>query len=145
MDLSETLGAITAVIEAHVAIEAAGFVSIDLYDGNLLYSDRIHLIDIDEYRPAPYRRSDQRFLGSKRFMAPEEHQPGALLDSRTMVFQLGRTAAVLLDPPLGQDLRRATFMISVIDRATQVDPADRFQTVRAFSSAWVTAVAEGPV
>lgn len=142
MELAEVLVAIGAVIDVHVSIEAAGFVSVDLYDGNLLYSDRIHLIDVDEYRPTPYTRSDERFLGSKRFMAPEEFRQGATLDSRTMVFQLGRTAAVLLNPPLGADCARAKPVAEVIGRATSHDPAQRFQTVGDLRRAWLARVAD---
>ena len=35
-------------------------------------------------------------FGSSRFMAPEEFERGALIDERTNVFTMGRTAAVLL-------------------------------------------------
>jgi serine/threonine-protein kinase len=83
------LGAIEEVIELHAAIDEAGFVSIDLYDGNMLYDDRIHMIDVDEYRPSPHVLDADRTLGSTRFMAPEESRRGATLDSRTTVFQLG--------------------------------------------------------
>lgn len=136
LETTEVLAAIEAVIEAHVAIERAGFVSIDLYDGNLLYGDRIHLIDVDEYRPTPYLRRDDRFLGSKRFMAPEEQVTGATLDSRTMVFQLGRLAAVLLDPPQGVSLSRTPYLRALVARATDPEPSRRFQTAAALLKAW---------
>lgn len=37
-----------------------------------------------------------RMFGSTRFIAPEELQLGALIDERTNVFVMGRTALVLL-------------------------------------------------
>ncbi|OYU68980.1 MAG: hypothetical protein CFE28_02625 [Alphaproteobacteria bacterium PA2] len=127
--LEDVLHASKDVIDVHRAIEAAGFVSIDLYDGNLLYNDRIHLIDVDEYRPSPFILDAPRTLGSTRFMAPEEFLRGARLDSRTMVFQLGRTLAVLLDPPAGNSLDRCPALGPIIGRATAHDPEARYQTV----------------
>ncbi len=131
--LSEVLRAISDLIDAHKAIEAAGFVSIDLYDGNLLYSDRIWLIDVDEYRPQPFILDGPRTLGSTRFMAPEEFRRGSSLDSRTMVFQLGRAMGVLLDPPSGEVSDRCPALTPVIARATAPDPAGRYQTVADFA------------
>gem|GEM_PF-5735888 len=127
--LRDVLRAICDVIDVHVAIEAAGFVSIDLYDGNLLYNDRVHLIDVDEYQPAPFRLDAPRTFGSTRFRAPEEYHQGAWLDSRTMVFQLGRAMAVLLDPPSGDNLDRCPALGPVIGHATASDPEARYQTV----------------
>ena len=136
LPLSEVLDAVEAIIDVHVAIERAGFVSIDLYDGNLLYSDRIHLIDIDEYERAPFRLTAERTLGSTRFMAPEEFSRGSILDSRTMVFQLGRAAAVLLDPPEGATLERTPALAPLVARATMPDPEARYQTVAELAKAW---------
>lgn len=127
--LSDVIRAIRDVIDVHRVIDEAGFVSIDLYDGNLLYRDRVFLIDVDEYRPAPFRLDTPRTLGSTRFMAPEEFHQGAWLDSRTMVFQLGRAMAVLLDPPRGEYPDRCPALGPVIRQATAPDPEARYPTV----------------
>ena len=127
--LPEVLRAMGDIVDVHRAIEAAGFVSIDFYDGNMLYGDRIWLIDVDEYRPQPFVLDGQRTLGSTRFMAPEEFQQGARLDSRTMVFQLGRALAVLLDPPSGERLDRCAALAPVIHKATASAPESRYQSV----------------
>ncbi|MGH6971268.1 MAG: hypothetical protein ACREEQ_06620 [Caulobacteraceae bacterium] len=137
--LHETLDAIWTVIDVHRAIAAAGFVSIDLYDGNMLYGDRLHLIDVDEYERSPHRLVEERTPGSTRFMAPEEFRKGSLLDERTCVFHLGRTVAVLLDPPEGLSLARAPRLQPLVERATDPDPDRRFQTVEALASAWIAA------
>jgi len=132
--LPEVLRAIGDIVDVHRAIEAAGFVSIDLYDGNLLYNDQIWLIDVDEYQPQPFVLDGPRTLGSTRFMAPEEFQQGASLDSRTMVFQLARAIAILLDPPSGEVLDRCPSLSSIIAKATSADPAHRYQTVAAMAA-----------
>ena len=127
--LSVVLRAIHDVVDLHKAIDAAGFVSIDLYDGNLLFGEKIWLIDVDEYRLQPYVLNEPRTLGSTRFMAPEEFVQGSILDSRTMVYQLGRAMAVLLDPPSGQTADRCPELSSIIGKATQADPGYRYQKV----------------
>jgi serine/threonine-protein kinase len=131
--------AVDAVIEVHALVNAAGFVSIDFYDGNLLYTDRVHVIDIDEYQRAPFVLDADRTPGSTRFMAPEEFRRGALLDGRTTVFQLGRTAAVLFDPPNGEDLALAPDrLVPVIERAIAPNPDDRFADASELLRAWRT-------
>lgn len=132
--LSVVLRAIHDIVDVHKAIEAAGFVSIDLYDGNLLFGEKIWLIDVDEYRQKPYVLDAPRTLGSTRFMAPEEFVQGSILDSRTMVFQLGRAMAVLLDPPSGQVADRCPELSPIIARATEADPVRRYQKVEEMSA-----------
>jgi serine/threonine-protein kinase len=135
------LAAIETVIEVHALINKAGFVSIDLYDGNLLYDDRVHVIDIDEYRPAPFVLDADRTLGSTRFMAPEEFVRGATLDARTTVFQLGRTAAVLFDPPQGLNRGHVPIaLVPIIARATADEPDDRFEDAGTLLHAWRSAL-----
>ena len=69
------VAAIDTILSAHERVAAAGFVSVDLYDGCFLYDfDRpeMRLIDLDEYRPAPFVVDADRLPGSRRYMAPEE-------------------------------------------------------------------------
>jgi hypothetical protein len=136
LPISSLRHALGAIIDVHAAIERAGFVSIDFYDGNLLYSDRIHLIDVDEYQPSPFTLSNDRTPGSTRFMAPEEFCRGAILDSRTMVFHLGRAAAILIDPPTGTNLDRMRAVIPLVEQATKPEPDKRYQTAAEFAVAW---------
>jgi serine/threonine protein kinase len=87
--------AVEQVLQAHLAIAAAGWVAGDLYDGCVLYDEataRMSLVDLDEYRPRPFLLHGDRAPGSTRYMAPEEFRRGALIDHRTTVFALGRTA-----------------------------------------------------
>ena len=51
------------------AIAAAGFVSCDLYDGCFLYDfarSSMRLVDLDEYRPGPFRVGPTRLPGITR-------------------------------------------------------------------------------
>jgi hypothetical protein len=57
LDPDEIRAAIEMILDAHLAIAANGFVSVDLYDGCLLYDFEhmtMDLINRDEYRPGPF-------------------------------------------------------------------------------------------
>lgn len=128
------LGAVDTVMDAHLAVARAGFVSVDLYDGCFLYDFEqgvLHLIDLDEYRPGPFVVDGPRLPGSTRYMAPEEHVSGATIDERTTVFHLGRVVDQLLGPGRCTAAQR-----QVAEAATHPDPADRFASVEAMLAAW---------
>jgi serine/threonine-protein kinase len=128
---------VSDVLDAHVAIEAAGWVAVDFYDGCVLHdlgTARTTLVDLDLYHRGPYMLDRERQYGSTRFMAPEEWRRGARVGTRTTVFTLGRTARVLLGEP-GR-WRGSTEQEAVVDRATRPDPADRWPSVAALAQAW---------
>jgi serine/threonine-protein kinase len=129
------------VFDLHAAQARAGWVASDFYDGCLLYdfaAARLWVMDLDTYRLGPFRNDMGRMFGSDRFMAPEEHELGALIDERTTVFTLGRAALVFLsDGTLNAEaFRGPRALLHVATRACAPDPADRFQTVAALLAAW---------
>jgi serine/threonine-protein kinase len=132
--------ALDRILDAHLVVEDAGRVAVDFYDGALLYdftADVMRLVDLDEYRPGPFVLDEERLPGSSRYMAPEEFRRGALIDTRTTVFTLGRAARLLLDAgDEERDWRGSAAQLAVIGRATRAEPARRFETVREFSAAW---------
>ncbi|WP_327729577.1 serine/threonine protein kinase [Streptomyces sp. NBC_00487] len=132
--------AIDRVLDAHLAVEAAGHVAVDLYDGALLYdftAHQTHLVDLDEYRPGPFVLDAERLPGSTRLMAPEEFERGAVIDIRTTVYVLGRIARLLLDAGDEERAWRGTAaQLAVLERATRPDPAERFARVQGFAEAW---------
>jgi serine/threonine protein kinase len=134
-------GAIDTILAAHETVAAAGFVSVDLYDGCFLYDfDRhqMRLIDLDEYRTGPFTVDADRLPGSKRYMAPEEFQRGSTIDERTTVFHLGRTISELLDSEHGS--RCSASQRRVVQAATEEAPRARHQSVGALVEAWWAAV-----
>jgi serine/threonine-protein kinase len=134
LDPGEIRAAIEAILDAHLTITAASFVSVDLYDGCFLYDfdhRRMHLIDLDEYRLGPFVVAQDRLPGSTRYMAPEEFTRGATIDERTTVFHLGRTITELLGPT---GLSAAE--LNVARRATHADPEQRFADVEQMTSTW---------
>lgn len=132
--------ALARILDAHLAVEDAGHVSVDLYDGALLYdftAHEMHLVDLDEYRPGPFVLEAERLPGSTRFMAPEEYERGAVIDIRTTVYVLGRTARLLLDAGDEERAWRGTAaQLAVLERAMAPDPGERFAGVRELANAW---------
>ncbi|MFJ7180161.1 serine/threonine protein kinase [Streptomyces massasporeus] len=141
------LRAIERLLDAHLAVEAAGFVAVDLYDGAFLYDfdvGELRLIDLDEYRPGPFTLEADRLPGSRRFMAPEEWRRGCRIDTRTTVHALGRALRLLLDAGDGERAWRGTAeQLAVVRRATRADPGERFTGVGELVSAWRRSVSRG--
>ena len=137
LPIDEVTAALNTIIDAHVAIAAAGYVAVDLYDGCFLYdfdARAMWLIDLDEYRRGAFRVEDDRLPGSTRYMAPEEFRRGDLIDVRTTVFNLGRAITFLLGDRDGWRGSAAQFEVAA--RATASKPDDRFPNVAALSEAW---------
>ncbi len=135
LDPREQAAALDVVFRLHVKLAQRGWIASDFYDGSLIYDfahRRMHVVDLDSYRDAPFTNDMGRMFGSDRFMAPEEYELGARIDERTTVFTLGRTVAQLSS--LGTDAAA-----ELIARACDADPRRRFDTVAQFYEAWVAA------
>lgn len=138
---SEIANLLDAIYDLHAALAERGWVACDFYDGAMIYDfqrRRVRAIDLDNYRLGAFVNDKGRMFGSSRFMAPEEFKLGALIDERTTVFTLGRTAAVLLSDGT---FDRATFrgsdaQLEAARIACRPSPDDRFQTVPEFRAAW---------
>ncbi|MFJ7590257.1 hypothetical protein ACIQZO_23300 [Streptomyces sp. NPDC097617] len=127
-------------MSAHLAVEQAGLVAVDFYDGCMLYDFEDHemvLCDLDEYRPGPFTLEADRLPGSRRYMAPEEFVRGAVIDIRTTVFTLGRALRLLLDAGDEEEQWRGTpGQLAVIKKATAAEPERRFHSVCSLVNAW---------
>lgn len=141
---AERRAALEAVFRVHVKLAERGYVASDFYDGCLLYDfvkRALFVIDLDNYRDAPFTNEMGRMFGSTRFMAPEEHALGARIDQRTTVFTLGRTVQQFL--AAGGEASQG--VAELIARACQTEPAQRFGSVLEFYGAWaVVSRAESP-
>ncbi len=141
LPLVEVEAAIDSILDAHVAVTAAGFVAVDLYDGCLLYdftARQMRLIDLDEYRPGPFVLDADRLPGSRRYMAPEEFVRGAVIDQRTTVYNLGRMMHHLLDFPVGC-WRGSPAQRALVNQTTEVLPARRIADVATMTCVWRSA------
>jgi len=129
--------ALDAIYDVHVELARAGWVAIDFYDGCLMYDfprGELRLIDLDMYHRGPFRNAMGRMFGSTRFMAPEEHELGALIDERTTVFTMGRAAHVFLGE--GDGFRGTPAQRAAVTRACAPERAQRFESLAAFVAAW---------
>jgi serine/threonine protein kinase len=134
-------GRLDAVFDLHHELAGAGWIAVDFYDGSLIYdfkSGGLGIVDLDMYREGPFRNEMGRMFGSTRFMAPEEFELGALIDERTNVFVMGRTALVFLsDGTLDADAFRGTRdLFEVVERACEPERSRRYDSMAAFYSAW---------
>jgi serine/threonine protein kinase len=144
------LGVFDQLLDAHRALEGAGWTACDLYDGCLMVdlgTGQLTLIDLDTYRLGASTNDMGRMFGSTRFMAPEEFELGATLDARTTVFTLGRIVRHF-GTSLSEDL--ADFCgggdaAGVIERATRPERSERFATVGELVGAWSAARGLGPI
>ena len=145
LPISEILKALNQIFELHHALAQVGWVANDFYDGSLIYDfacQEIRVIDLDGYREGPSVNGMGRMFGSSRYMAPEEFERGALIDERTTVFTLGRTAANLLsDGTLARSaFRGSDAQFEVVCRACQTSREQRFASVADFYTAWLEAI-----
>ena len=134
---SEIATALDQVLTLHVALEQAGWVAGDFYDGCLMYdvaTRRIVVMDFECYRLGAYVNDRGRLPGSTRFMAPEELRLGATIDARTTVFNLGRMLEIFL---LAQHDLPA--VAAVVGRATAEAPEARPASVADLHTAWSAA------
>ena len=79
----QLFGVFDVLIDLHMALAAAGWIAVDLYDGCLivdLASGSLAVIDLDTYRRGPSVNDMGRMFGSSRFMAPEDFELGAVID-----------------------------------------------------------------
>jgi len=132
---------LTALIDAHVALCAAGWVACDFFDGAMIHdfeSGRLSLVDLDHYHAGPFVNEAGRIPGSTRFMAPEEFEKGAAIDERTTVFNLGRAIANFLGDggPARAAFRGKDRQHAAMSRACRSAPAERFATVAELAAAW---------
>ena len=89
MPLKQKLSVFQAALDFHRYVAEKGYVSVDFYDGCVLYeteTGRPLLCDVDAYHQAPFCNPIGRMWGSTRFMAPEEYCKGAPIDEATMVY-----------------------------------------------------------
>jgi len=136
----EIARALDSVIELHVALEVAGWVANDFYDGCLMYdfaARSIKVIDFECYRRGSFVNDRGRLMGSTRFMAPEEFTLGATIDSRTTVFNLARMVEIFL---LARN--EVPAIHAVTSKATMASPSDRYESVAQFHDAWTPVAME---
>ncbi len=127
------LAVLAAIYDLHVQLVQRGWIAVDFYDGCLMYDferQAAHIVDLDTYHLGAFTNQMGRMFGSTRFMAPEEFERGALIDERTTVFTMGRTAVVCL----GDDIGGA--MGEVVGRACRPEREERYPSMEEFYAAW---------
>ena len=138
----EIVDLLNDVFDLHVELGKRGWIANDFYDGSMIYDFQrreLHVVDLDTYHRGPFTNHMGRMFGSKRFMAPEEFELGAMIDERTTVFTMGRIAAVLLSDssPDREPFKGSDAQYEIMLQACRKDPDARFQTVAEFLDTWL--------
>lgn len=144
LPVAEILCVLDVIYDLHDELSTKRWIAVDFYDGCLIYDftrRKLHVVDLDLYHQGPFVNAMGRMFGSSRYMAPEEFEMGALIDERTTVFTLGRSAANLLSDGT---LARAPFRGSdeqykVVSRACRPSRRERFTTISEMNAAWCAA------
>jgi serine/threonine protein kinase, bacterial len=123
-----------------------GYVAIDFYDGSIMYDfekDVTTICDVDFFARTPYINTMGRMWGSSRFMSPEEHELGAVIDEVTNVFTLGATAFMVFgddrDHSFGKrNANRGLFEVAT--KANSPSRVERYRSIEEFCMAWGNAM-----
>jgi serine/threonine protein kinase, bacterial len=136
LPLAEKANALRVLFSALAAVTEAGYVLVDIYEGNIIYDyDRkqVWLFDWDlSEKGNGFSLAMDRNYGSSRLMAPEEFQRDAWIDQRSNVFNLGRLATLAL-PDDGP-------WFSILAQATSPTRLNRHATVREFADAFAAVI-----
>lgn len=134
--------AMEQILNFHIEVERRGYVSVDLYDGSLIYDfDKkfMKICDIDLYRKGSFTNTMGRMWGSSRFMSPEEFELGAPIDAVTNVFNMGAMAFALLGGEKDRSYARwdaGEVLYQVVTRAVSADRSQRYATIAELGEAW---------
>ncbi|MFI6423626.1 hypothetical protein [Promicromonospora sp. NPDC050880] len=142
LPLPARVDAVRQIYDFHVHAAARGWVAVDLYDGSVMLdpaTGRVTLCDLDLYERAPVVNRMGRMWGSTRFMSPEEHELGAVIDEVTNVVALGALAHTFLGDD--ETKSRAAWagsdaLFDVAARALRPERGARWPSVAALAEAW---------
>lgn len=142
LPFAEKATALSTLFSALSAITEAGYVLVDMYEGNIMYDyeqKRIWLFDWDLcHQGDGFALTMDRNYGSSRLMASEEYQRGSWIDQQSNVFNLGRLATLVLSGAEGP-------WSPILAQATDPIRQHRHATVRQFVDAFAAAVLKGIV
>ncbi|UPJ19064.1 serine/threonine protein kinase [Bacillus cereus] len=134
-----------SIFSFHTYVEKKNYVSIDFYDGSILYNfntNETKICDIDLYSKKPYINRMGRLWGSSRFMSPEEFELNAIIDERTNVFNMGAMTFSLLGGEKDRSFIKweaSKELYEVAYRAVNENRAERYASVTEFYDSWLNA------
>jgi serine/threonine-protein kinase len=143
LSIEKRMESIKTIFEFMMSVESKNYVAVDFYDGSILYdfqTDTTKICDIDFFHKKPMvNDKGEDYWGSKRMKAPEEYELGALIDSDTNVFGIGRLILGLLGDENDYSIDKweaKEYLYEIVIKATNPDRAKRFQTIEEFYDAW---------
>jgi aminoglycoside phosphotransferase (APT) family kinase protein len=132
----------SAILDFHIHVIKKGYVSIDFYDGSILYDfhkEKTLICDIDLYSKRPYINKMGRMWGSSRFMSPEEFTHGSVIDELTNVYLIGATAFALFGGEKDRSIdkwRLSEKLYEIALKAVSEEREKRQQSLAEFKCEW---------
>ena len=121
-------------------LHAQNIIHRDIKPSNMiLQGDKIRLIDFDAARIfKDGKEEDTNLLGTKGYAPPEQFGYGQT-DQRSDIYSLGVTMKILLGSNCGERLK------DILDKCTELDPKNRFQSVDELKAALLEVGEDGGV
>ena len=146
LPVSKRLKSLEKLFAFHKHVEEKGYLAVDFYDGSIMYdfeNDTTTICDIDYYHKKPLINTlGRKYWGSSRFKAPEENELNAVIDERTNVYTMGAMAFCLLGGERDHSFEKwdaSKSLYQVALHATELNPNNRYCSVREFYSEWLHA------
>ena len=163
LPVPKKLAAVEVLFSLLRNVAEKGYAAVDFYDGSILYdfeTDKLTICDIDLFQKSPAvndRGAD--WYGTKRLKAPEEYEPGGIIDERTTLFTLGAMIFDFFGDFSAGEIKRRYVQNRFVPcdasrwqlnaesyraaaRAVCADRAGRWQSIAAFWDAWRHAAAK---
>lgn len=149
-DQTTMLNIFTSICIGVAALHEAGVFHRDINPNNVLYfeGNRIVVSDLGlarkKIRESQTHNSSKGAYGTAFYDAPEQYVAFENADVRTDVYQLGKTLYALLTGrhPHTVDAKKVSpFLFHIIDKATQTEPDERYQTVAEMQKAITSFIA----
>jgi len=134
---AEALRVLREIAEGVAVLHRHRIVHRDLTPGNILFQrGRILIADLGLAKALAAASGLTARAGTPGYMAPEQEDPMATVDTSADVYGLGRLGVRLLSPPRGVPAG----ITSVLRRATAREPRERYPDAAAFAAALDDAV-----
>lgn len=146
LTLEQKLKCIDTILNFHILVAEKEYVAIDFYDGSIMYdfkTNKTTICDIDFYHKGLFINSDGFMMGSPRFMSPEEHEKGAIIDEVSNVFTLGAITFELLGNNRTRSIEHWTgpyALFEVAKKAINKDRTERYQSIKELYTAWTSVI-----
>lgn len=144
LEIEYKMEAIDKIFKFLILVNKKGYIAVDFYDGSLMYDFDKHIIkicDVDLFKFARQVKNidGEQYWGSPRIKSPEESKRGAIIDSRSNIYNLGKTIHCLVGneftPNIG-DWELSSEKYNIVEKSLQENPNNRYNSIEEFYYFW---------